>query len=107
MGSLVVMQVQDPALGLVEAHTIGFSQSIQPVQILWEGFPILQHTDTPSQLGVICKLTELALDPHIQTINKDIQWDWPQNNPGKHYLCYQIYLTPFTSLFEPNHKFFT
>lgn len=83
------MEVQDPALGLVEVHTIGFSQSIHPVQIplgvinippsLSRSLPILQHIGTPSQLGVICKLTEVALDPHIQTINKDIQQDWPQN----------------------------
>ncbi|PKU46058.1 hypothetical protein llap_3627 [Limosa lapponica baueri] len=31
---VVVIQVQDPALGLVEPHTTGLGPSIQPVQIL-------------------------------------------------------------------------
>ncbi|KAK4831627.1 hypothetical protein QYF61_018567 [Mycteria americana] len=35
---VVVTQVQDPALSLVEPHTIGLSPSIQPVQPLWAGY---------------------------------------------------------------------
>jgi len=33
--------------------------------------------DTSSQLGVICKLTEGALDALIQVISKDIKQDAP------------------------------
>ncbi|KAK4824896.1 hypothetical protein QYF61_021136 [Mycteria americana] len=72
---VVVTQVQDLALSLVEPHTIGPSPSIQPVQIL----PPLQQINTPTQLGVICKLTEGALDPLIQIIDKDIKQNWPQH----------------------------
>jgi len=34
--------------------------------------------DTPAQFGVVCKLTEGALDPFIQIIDKDIKQSWPQ-----------------------------
>ncbi|KAK4826416.1 hypothetical protein QYF61_008949 [Mycteria americana] len=65
---VAVAQVQDPALSLVEPHTTDLGPSIQPVQI-----------NTPTQLGVICKLTEGALDPFVQIIDKDIKQDWPQH----------------------------
>jgi len=72
-----VTEVQEPALGLVETHTIGLGPSIQPVQIPLQSLPTLEQIDTPTQLGVICKLTEGALNPLIQIIDKDI--DWTQN----------------------------
>ncbi|KAK4824175.1 LOW QUALITY PROTEIN: hypothetical protein QYF61_011472, partial [Mycteria americana] len=72
---VAVAQVQDLALGLVEPHTIGLVPSIQPVQSL----PPLKQINTPTQLGVICKLTEGALDPFIQIIDKDIKQEWPQH----------------------------
>ncbi|GAB0184594.1 hypothetical protein GRJ2_000924700 [Grus japonensis] len=75
---VVVTQVQDLALGLVEPHTIGLHPSIQPAQIPLQSLPTLKQIDTPTQSGVICKLTEGALNPLIQIIDKDIKWDWPQ-----------------------------
>ncbi|KAK4817391.1 hypothetical protein QYF61_012097 [Mycteria americana] len=59
---VAVTRVQDPALSLV------------PLQSL----PALKQINTPTQLGVICKLTEGALDPLIQIIDKDTKQDWPQ-----------------------------
>ncbi|KAK4828708.1 hypothetical protein QYF61_000546 [Mycteria americana] len=41
--------------------------------------PTLKEINTPAQLGVICKLTEGALDPFVQIIDKDIKQDWPQH----------------------------
>ncbi|KAK4821557.1 hypothetical protein QYF61_022217 [Mycteria americana] len=76
---VVVAQVQDLALGLVEPHTIGLSPSIQPVQVPLQSLPTLKLINTPAQLGVICKLTEGALDPFVQIIDKDIKQDWPQH----------------------------
>ncbi|KAK4810165.1 LOW QUALITY PROTEIN: hypothetical protein QYF61_010477, partial [Mycteria americana] len=73
---VAVAQVQDLALSLVESHTIGPSPSIQPVQV-----PLLRplkQINTPTQLGVICKLTEGALNPFVQIIDKDIKQNWPQ-----------------------------
>ncbi|KAK4811468.1 hypothetical protein QYF61_010347 [Mycteria americana] len=76
---VAVAQVQDPALSLVEPHTIGLGPSIQPVQVPLQSLPTLEQINTPAQLGVICKLTEGALNPLIQVIDKDIKQDWPQN----------------------------
>ncbi|KAK4813420.1 hypothetical protein QYF61_004989 [Mycteria americana] len=64
---------------LVEPHTIGPSPSIQPVQIPLQSLPPLKQINTPTQLGVTCKLTEGALDPLIQIIDKDIKQNWPQH----------------------------
>ncbi|KAK4827635.1 hypothetical protein QYF61_019845 [Mycteria americana] len=75
---VVVTQVQDLALSLVEPHTVGPGPSIQPVQVPLQSLPTLQQINAPAQLGVICKLTEGALDPFIQIIDKDIKQNWPQ-----------------------------
>ncbi|KAK4821657.1 hypothetical protein QYF61_026755 [Mycteria americana] len=76
---VVVAQVQDLALSLVEPHTIGLGPSIQPVQIPLQSLPTLKQINTPTQFGVVCKLTEGALDPLIQIIDKDIKQNWPQH----------------------------
>ncbi|KAK4824258.1 LOW QUALITY PROTEIN: hypothetical protein QYF61_012524 [Mycteria americana] len=73
---IVVTQVQDPALSLVEPHAIGLGSLIQPAQIPL--LPTLKQINTPTQLGVICKLTEGALRPLIQIIDKDIKQNQPQ-----------------------------
>ncbi|KAK4815935.1 hypothetical protein QYF61_010192 [Mycteria americana] len=75
----VVAQVQDLALSLVESHTTDLSLSIQPVQVPLQSIPTLMQINTPAQLGVICKLTEGALNPLIQIIDKDIKQNWPQH----------------------------
>ncbi|KAK4815123.1 hypothetical protein QYF61_017398 [Mycteria americana] len=76
---VAVAQVQDPALSLVEPHTTDLSPSIQPVQVPLQSLPLLKQINTPAQLGVICKLTEGALHPFVQIIDKDIKQDWPQH----------------------------
>jgi len=74
--AVLVTTVQYLAFGLVEPHTVGLNPSIQPVQIPLQRLPTLKQIDTPTQLGVICKLTKGALNPLIQII--DIQ-DQTQN----------------------------
>ncbi|KAK4810558.1 hypothetical protein QYF61_004521 [Mycteria americana] len=86
---VVVAQVQDLALSLVEPHTIGPSPLIQPVQVPLQTLPTLQQINTPTQLGVICKLTEGALDPFVQIIDKDIKQDWPQHRALGNTACDQ------------------
>jgi len=71
--------VQDWAVGLVEPHTAGLGPSIQSVQIPLRSLLTLELINTPTQLGVICKLTEGALDPLIQIIDKDVKQDRTQN----------------------------
>ncbi|KAK4832542.1 hypothetical protein QYF61_023874 [Mycteria americana] len=70
---VVVTQVQDPALGLVKPHTIDLGPLIQPVQVPLQSLPTLKQINTPTQLGVVCKLTEGALNPLIQIIDKDVK----------------------------------
>ncbi|KAK4832004.1 hypothetical protein QYF61_020442 [Mycteria americana] len=76
---VVVTQVQDLALGLVKPLTIGLGPSIQPVWVPLQSLPTFKQINTPTQLGVICKLTESVLDPLIQIIDKDIKQNWPQH----------------------------
>ncbi|KAK4828640.1 hypothetical protein QYF61_000288 [Mycteria americana] len=76
---VAVAQVQDLALGLVKPHTVDLSPSIQPVQVPLQSLPTLQQINTPTQLGVVCKLTESTLDPFVQIIDKDIKQNWPQH----------------------------
>ncbi|KAK4811561.1 hypothetical protein QYF61_016020, partial [Mycteria americana] len=76
---VVVAQVQDPALSLVEPHTIGPSPWIQPVQVPLQSLPTLKQINTPTQLGVVCKLPEGALVPFVQITDKDVKQGWPQH----------------------------
>ncbi|KAK4810597.1 hypothetical protein QYF61_007334 [Mycteria americana] len=75
---VAVAQVQDLALGLVKPHTIDLSPSIQPVQVPLQSLPTLKQINTPTQLGVVCKLTESTLNPFVQIIDKDVKQNWPQ-----------------------------
>ncbi|KAK4818594.1 hypothetical protein QYF61_015456 [Mycteria americana] len=84
---VVVAQVQDLALSLVKPHTIDLSPSIQPVQVPLQSLPTLKQINTPTQLGVICKLTEGALDPLIQIVDKGIKQDWPQHRAQGNTAC--------------------
>lgn len=65
-------QVQDPAIGLVEPHALGFSPSVCPVLISLWSLSIFWQINSPTQLGVICKLTEEAFDLLIQIIDTNI-----------------------------------
>ncbi|KAK4818296.1 hypothetical protein QYF61_010438 [Mycteria americana] len=76
---VAVAQVQDLALGLVKPHTIDLGPSIQPVQVPLQSLPTLKQTNTPTQLGIICKLTEGTLDTFAQIIDKDVKQNWPQH----------------------------
>ncbi|KAK4807083.1 hypothetical protein QYF61_018424 [Mycteria americana] len=40
---------------------------------------VVTQINTPTQLGVICKLAEGALNPLVQIIDKDIKQNWPQH----------------------------
>ena len=49
---VVVAKGQDPALGLVKPHHVGFGPWIQPVQVPLQTSPTLLQIHTPSHLGV-------------------------------------------------------
>ena len=76
---VVVTEVQYPAFGLVEPHTTDLCPSIQSVQIRLQSLPTLKQINPPTQLGFIYKLTERALNPLIQTIDKDVKQDRSEN----------------------------
>jgi len=50
---VVVTEVQDPAFGLVEPHTVGLGPSTQSVQVPLQSLPTLEQIDTPPLLRVI------------------------------------------------------
>ncbi|KAK4815248.1 hypothetical protein QYF61_023695 [Mycteria americana] len=60
-------------------YTIGLGPLIQPLWILLQSLPTLKQINTPAQLGVVCKVTEGALNPLVQIIDKDIKQNWPQH----------------------------
>jgi len=54
--------MQDVALGLVEPHEVHTGTPLQLVQVPLDGIPSFWYVNYTSQLGVICKLAESALD---------------------------------------------
>jgi len=70
---VVVTKVQDAVLGPVEPHIVGLSPSIQPVQIPLQSLSTLRQINSLYQLGVVCELTEGALDPLVQITDKDVK----------------------------------
>jgi len=76
---IVVTHVQDPTFGLVESHSVGLSPLIQPVQIPLQSLHSLKQINTPTQLGITCRLTEGALHPLIQITDIDVKQDCTQN----------------------------
>ncbi|KAK4823556.1 LOW QUALITY PROTEIN: hypothetical protein QYF61_003300 [Mycteria americana] len=80
-----VVVAQDLALGLLEPHTIDLGPWIQPVQSLCA----LKQINIPTPLGVICKLTEGALDLFVQIIDKDTKQNWPQHRALGNTACDQ------------------
>ncbi|KAF4802271.1 Sodium-coupled monocarboxylate transporter 2 [Turdus rufiventris] len=71
---VVVIQGQDLAL----CHT-EHSNDLGPlIHIPLQSLPALQKINNPTQLSIVCKLIEDALDPLVQIIDKDIKQNWPQ-----------------------------
>jgi len=69
---LGVVLTQDLALGLVEPHE-STGPILEFVQVCLGGILFLRCVDCTTQLGVICKLVEGALDPAVYVINEVIK----------------------------------
>ena len=54
---------------------------LQPVQVSLDGFPSFQCINCTTQLGVIRKLAEGALDAIIYVIDKDVEEHQSQDRP--------------------------
>ncbi|KAK4828658.1 hypothetical protein QYF61_000376 [Mycteria americana] len=82
-------RVQDLALGLVELHEVHTGPLLELVQVPLDSIPSLQHVECTTQLGVICKLAEGALNPTVLVTNKDVKqhWSqyWPLRNATRHW----------------------
>ncbi|KAK4827398.1 LOW QUALITY PROTEIN: hypothetical protein QYF61_017803 [Mycteria americana] len=78
---LGIAPTQDPTLGLVEPHEVHTGPLLQLVQVPLDGIPSLRHVNCTTQLGVICKLAEGALDPIVNVTDEDIKQHWSQYGP--------------------------
>jgi len=78
---VVVTQVQDPALGLVEPHTVGLSPSIQSVQISLQSLPTLKQ---PSLVSSANLLRDHSI-PSSRLLIKMLRPD-PELSPGEHHV---------------------
>jgi len=79
--------VQDLALGVVEPHKVHTGTLLKFVQVTLDGISSLQSVDCNTQLGVICKCTEGALDPIDYVIDEDIKQYWSQNRSLSNTTC--------------------
>ncbi|KAK4822675.1 hypothetical protein QYF61_019042 [Mycteria americana] len=64
--------VQDLALGFVELHELHTGPPLKPVKVPLDGIPSVQHVDRTTQVGVIGKPAEGALNPTVH-IAKDVK----------------------------------
>ena len=75
---IALTTVQDLALGFVELHEVHMGPPLKPVQVPLDGIPSPQHVDCTTQLGVIGKLAEGALNPTVHVHDKDVRQHWSQ-----------------------------
>jgi len=68
LSGIALSQVQHLAFGLVEPHQVLVGPLLQPVLVPLDGFPSLQCIDCNTQIGVICKLAEGALNSIVYVI---------------------------------------
>ncbi|KAK4825953.1 LOW QUALITY PROTEIN: hypothetical protein QYF61_003471 [Mycteria americana] len=94
---LVVVQVQDLALGLVEPHTIGLGPWIQPVQVPLQSLPALKST-LPPNLVSSANLLRVHSIPSSRSLIKILNRTGPSTEPWGTLLVtsWQVDLTPFT-----------
>ncbi|KAK4818706.1 hypothetical protein QYF61_017927 [Mycteria americana] len=74
-------QVQDPALGLVEPHEVHTGPLLQLIQVSLDDIPSFWHVNCTTQLGVICRLPEDALDLAVNVIDENLEQHWSQYGP--------------------------
>ncbi|KAK4831314.1 hypothetical protein QYF61_016803, partial [Mycteria americana] len=77
---IALTHVQDLALGLVELPEVCMGPPLKPVKVPLDGIPSLQRVDRTTQLGVIGKLAEGALNPTIHIV-KDMEQCRSQYQP--------------------------
>ncbi|KAK4808976.1 hypothetical protein QYF61_015210 [Mycteria americana] len=68
---IALTQVQDLALRIVEVHEVCMGPLLKPVKVALDGIPSLLRINCTTELGVICKLAEGALNPTIYITDED------------------------------------
>ncbi|KAK4808270.1 hypothetical protein QYF61_020751 [Mycteria americana] len=71
-------QMQDLALGLVDPHEVHMGPLLQLAQVPLDGIPSLRYVNRTTQLGVVSKLAEGALDPTVHVVDEDTKQYWSQ-----------------------------
>ncbi|KAK4824541.1 hypothetical protein QYF61_016145 [Mycteria americana] len=70
---IALNHVQDLSLGLVELRKVHMGPPLKPAKVPLDGIPSLQRVDCTTQLGVVHKLAEGALNPTVHVTNKDVK----------------------------------
>jgi len=67
--------VQDPALalGFAELHEVHICSPLKPIEVPLDGITSLRHVNYSTQLGVIRKFAEDALDPAVYITDEDTE----------------------------------
>ncbi|KAK4816205.1 hypothetical protein QYF61_012670 [Mycteria americana] len=78
----------DLALGLAELHEVRMGPFLKPVKVRLDGIPSNKRINCTTQLGVICKFAEGALNPTIYVINEEIKYYLSQYEPLRDTTCY-------------------
>ena len=71
-------QVQDLPLGFVESHEVHPGPLLKTVHVTLDGILSLRHVSHTTQLDVIHKLAEGALDPTVNVVDEDNKEYWCQ-----------------------------
>ncbi|KAK4813810.1 hypothetical protein QYF61_026414, partial [Mycteria americana] len=69
-------QVQNVALGLVEPHEVHTGPLLELVQVPLDGILSLRRVNCTTQLGVVSKLAEGALNLTVNVIDENIGQHW-------------------------------
>ncbi|KAK4818851.1 LOW QUALITY PROTEIN: hypothetical protein QYF61_020070 [Mycteria americana] len=78
---LRIAPTQDPALGLIEVHKVHTGPLLQLVQVPLDDISSFWSVNCTTQLGVICKLAEGALDLTVNVIDENTEQHWSQYGP--------------------------
>ncbi|KAK4827314.1 hypothetical protein QYF61_016564 [Mycteria americana] len=85
---IALTQVQDLALGLVEPCEVHTGPPLQLVQVPLDGILSFRCVNCTTQLGVICKLAEGALDLAVNVIDENIELPQSQYGPLRDTTCH-------------------
>jgi len=86
---VALTQLQDLALGLVELHVVHTGPLLELVQVPLDGIPSFWLVNCTTQLGVICKPAEGALDLAVYVIDENIKQYSSQYGPLRDTTCHR------------------